>query len=91
MNKLFTIILIIFIIILISPDMCRLIEKFETKYQLGEERKLDYNPIEIYLKIQNLYKQLSGKPFYSKDSVDKDSIKKIYSWIGNYKTIEKEK
>ena len=67
------------------------IEKFETKYQLGEERKLDYNPIEIYLKIQNLYKQLSGKPFYSKDSVDKDSIKKIYSWIGNYKTIEKEK
>ena len=67
------------------------IEKFETKYQLGEERKLDYNPIEIYLKIQNLYKQISGKTSYSKDSVDKDAIKKIYSWIGNYKTIEKEK
>ena len=67
------------------------IEKFETKYQLGEERKLDYNPIEIYLKIKKLYKQLSGKAFYSKDSVDKDAIKKIYSWIGNYKTIEKEK
>jgi hypothetical protein len=67
------------------------IEKFETKYQLGEERKLDYNPIEIYLKIQNLYKQISGETSYSKDSVNKDAIKKIYSWIGNYKTIEKEK
>jgi len=64
------------------------IEKFETKYQLGEEGKLDYNPIEIYLKIQNLYKQISGETSYSKDSVNKDAIKKIYSWIGNYKTIE---
>ena len=64
------------------------IEKFETKYQLGEERKLDYNPIEIYLKIQSLYKQLSGKSFYSKDTVDKQALKKIYEWVGNYKTIK---
>lgn len=63
------------------------IEKFETKYQLGEERKLDYNPIEIYLKIQSLYMQLSGKPFYSPDTVDKNALKKIYEWVGNYKNI----
>lgn len=66
------------------------IEKFETKYQLGEERKLDYNPIEIYLKIQSLYMQLSGKSFYSAESVDKNAIKKIYEWIGNYKNINGE-
>lgn len=64
------------------------IEKFETKYQLGEERKLDYNPIEIYLKVQSLYMQLSGKSFYSPDTVDKKAIKKIYEWIGNYKNIK---
>ena len=64
------------------------IEKFETKYQLGEERKLDYNPIEIYLKIQSLYMQLSGKSTYSPDTVDKDALKKIYEWVGNYKNIK---
>lgn len=63
------------------------IEKFETKYQLGEERKLDYNPIEIYLKIQSLYMQLSGKSFYSSETVDKSALKKIYEWVGNYKNI----
>lgn len=63
------------------------IEKFETKYQLGEERKLDYNPIEIYLKIQSLYMQLSGKSFYTPESVNKDALKKIYEWVGNYKNI----
>ncbi|WP_299115578.1 hypothetical protein [uncultured Winogradskyella sp.] len=64
------------------------IEKFETKYQLGEERKLDYNPIEIYLKVQSLYMQLSGKSFYSPETVDKKAIKRIYEWIGNYKNIK---
>ena len=74
------------------------IEKFETKYQLGEERKLDYNPTEIYLKIQRLYQQLSGQTRYPTSSdlergvkVDKKTIKKIYEWVGNYKTINNEK
>lgn len=65
------------------------IEKFETKYQLGEERKLDYNPIEIYLKIQQLYMRLAGKRYDSND-IDSSSIKKIYEWIGNYKNISNE-
>ncbi|MCF8323036.1 MAG: hypothetical protein K9I26_07870 [Flavobacterium sp.] len=70
------------------------IEKFETKYQLGEERKLDYNPIEIYLKLQRLYQQLSGQSRYPTESdlkngikVDKNAIKQIYQWVGNYKNI----
>jgi hypothetical protein len=74
------------------------IEKFETKYQLGEERKLDYNPTEIYLKIQRLYLQLSGQNRYPNDNdikngikVDKGAIKKIYEWVGNYKTISSER
>lgn len=71
-----------------NPDE---IEKFETKYQLGEDRKLDYNPIEIYLKIQNLYKHLSGKSQFSPDDVHKPSIKKIYEWVGDYKNINSEK
>jgi hypothetical protein len=74
------------------------IEKFETKYQLGEERKLDYNPIEIYLKLQRLYQQLSGQKRFPNLTdlnagvkVDKNAIKQIYSWIGNYKNINTEK
>jgi hypothetical protein len=70
------------------------IEKFETKYQLGEERKLDYNPIEIYLKIQRLYQQLSGQSRYPNEGdlqkgikVDIGAINQIYNWIGNYKNI----
>ena len=66
------------------------IEKFETKYQLGEERKLDYNPIEIYLKIQQLYTRISNKK-YDRDNIDKKAIKKIYEWVGNYKNINSER
>ena len=46
------------------------IEKLETTYQMGEDEKLAYNPIEIYLKTSRLYKQLSGKPEYDKDDKD---------------------
>ena len=74
------------------------IEKFETKYQLGEERKLDYNPIEIYLKIQRLYQQISKQNRYPTKSDLEDGIKvhegaisQIYQWIGNYKTIGSKK
>lgn len=65
------------------------IEKFETRYQLGEERKLDYNPIEIYLKIQQLYTRISNKK-YNRNDIDKEAIKRIYEWVGNYKNINSE-
>ncbi len=62
------------------------IERLETFFQLGEDRKLDYNPIEIYLKTQSLYLQLSKKDKYDQDDEDEDAIKQIYEWIGDYKT-----
>lgn len=65
------------------------IEKFETRYQLGEERKLDYNPIEIYLKIQQLYTRISNKK-YDRKKIDKEAVKRIYEWVGNYKNINNE-
>jgi hypothetical protein len=66
------------------------IEKLEISYQLGEDQKVDYDPIQLYLKIKKQYATLAQKP-YKSDDVDKNAIKTIYSWIGNYKTIEKEK
>jgi hypothetical protein len=35
------------------PDEIR---RLETTYQMGEDKKLDYNPIEKYLKVQELRK-----------------------------------
>jgi len=48
------------------------IEKLETSYQMGEDKKLDYNPIEKYLKVQNLYNR----------GVEK---RKISEWMGEDK------
>ena len=67
------------------------IEKLETTYQMGEDEKLGYNPIEIYLKTSRLYKQLSGKTEYDEDDKDKKAIDKIDEWMGDYKGLEVEK
>jgi hypothetical protein len=45
------------------------IEKLETSFQMGEDKKLDYNPIEKYLKTKKLIKRGI-------------SIKKIGVWMG---------
>ena len=51
------------------------IEKLETTYQMGEDEKLGYNPIEKYLKAKQLYIKL-------KEQFDhKESIKKIANWM----------
>lgn len=52
------------------------IEELETTYQMGEDEKLGYNPIEKYLKAQQLFMKLTEK--YS----EKDSLKKISDWMG---------
>lgn len=57
------------------------IEELETSYQMGEDEKLGYNPIEKYLKADGLYKKLSGKSFSIEDN-DKESIEKIANWMG---------
>lgn len=52
------------------------IERLETTYQMGEDEKLRYNPIEKYLKAKQIYDKLTQKP---KDS---DAIKSIAEWMG---------
>lgn len=52
------------------------IEKLETTYQMGEDEKLGYNPIEKYLKAKQLYKKLNEQ-FNHKESIDK-----IADWMG---------
>lgn len=56
------------------------IEKLETTYQMGEDEKLGYNPIEKYLKAKGLYQKL--KEQYKHDL----SIKKIAKWMGEKDT-----
>lgn len=52
------------------------IEKLETTYQMGEDEKLGYNPIEKYLKAKQVYEKL-------KEQYDhKKSIGKIADWMG---------
>ena len=52
------------------------IEKLETTYQMGEDEKLDYNPIEKYLKTKNL----------NQNNID---VKLIANWMGeSVSTIE---
>lgn len=63
------------------------IEKLETSYQMGEDEKLSYNPIEVYLKTTDLYKKLSKQSEYSEKNKDISAIKKIYDWIGDYKAF----
>ena len=65
------------------------IEKLEVNYQFGEDQKVDYNPIQLFLKIKNLYKTLAGRA-YTPETVNKEVIKTIYGWIGVYKQIKNE-
>jgi len=39
----------------ITSDDIDKIENYETQYQLGSEAKVDYDPIDIYIKIQKMY------------------------------------
>ncbi len=65
------------------------IEKLETSFQMGEDEKLGYNPIEKYLKAKGLYKKLAGKDYSTKDA-DQKSINKIADWMGEESSTVKE-
>ena len=65
------------------------IEKLETTFQMGEDEKLGYNPIEKYLKAKGLYQTLAGKN-YSARNPDQNSIKKIADWMGEENSTVKE-
>jgi hypothetical protein len=52
------------------------IERLETTYQMGEDEKVDYNPIEKYLKAKQIFDKLISK--LSKA----EAIKNIADWMG---------
>ena len=56
------------------------IEKLETSYQMGEDEKLSYNPVEKYLKVKELMKKLAS-------TCDEDeAIDKITEWMNESTT-----
>lgn len=65
------------------------VEKLETSFQMGEDEKLGYNPIEKYLKTKGLYQMLSGKN-YNPKFIDNEAIRKISDWMGEEKSTVKE-
>lgn len=52
------------------------IERLETTYQMGEDEKLGYNPIEKYLKAKQIFDKLTPK------ISDTEAIKSISDWMG---------
>jgi len=52
------------------------IEKLETTYQMGEDEKLGYNPIEKYLKAKQIFDKLTPK------ITKAEAIKSISDWMG---------
>lgn len=52
------------------------IERLETTYQMGEDEKLGYNPIEKYLKAKQIFDKLSFK------ITETEAIKTISDWMG---------
>lgn len=57
------------------------VEKLETTYQMGEDEKLGYNPIEKYLKAKQIYKKLTEQ------SSREEAIKQIAEWMGEEKSV----
>jgi hypothetical protein len=55
------------------------VEKLETTYQMGEDEKLGYNPIEKYLKAKQIYKKLIEQFTHEK------AIDQIADWMGEKK------
>lgn len=60
------------------------IERLETTYQMGEDEKLGYNPIEKYLKAKQIFDKLTPK------ITETEAIKSIADWMGE-KEIEVKK
>lgn len=56
------------------------IERLETTYQMGEDEKLGYNPIEKYLKAKQIYEKLTPKVS------EEDALKSISDWMGEQKS-----
>lgn len=46
----------------ITSDDTDQIENYETQYQLGSDAKVDYDPIDIYIKIKRMYELYTSSP-----------------------------
>lgn len=57
------------------------VEKLETTYQMGEDEKQGYNPIEKYLKAKEIYKKLTERHGHE------DAVKEIAEWMGEEKSV----
>ena len=57
------------------------VEKLETTYQMGEDEKLGYNPIEKYLKAKQIYIKLQEQFPHG------ESVKQIAEWMGEEKSV----
>ena len=55
------------------------IEHFETQIQMGGDKAVDYDPIEIYLKIQSMYFQMSEQKIENFDPKDDSLMAKIFA------------
>ena len=58
------------------------IEKLETSFQMGEDKKLGYNATEKYLKAKELYLKLTGQIVIDLKKLDNVAIGKIADWMG---------
>lgn len=58
------------------------IEKLETSFQMGEDKKLSYNATEKYLKAKELYLRLTSKAVIDLKKLDDVAIGKIADWMG---------
>ncbi len=58
------------------------IEKLETSFQMGEDKKLGYNATEKYLKAKELYFRLTSKTEIDLNNLEEVAINKIADWMG---------
>ncbi|MBK7801252.1 MAG: hypothetical protein KBF52_08470 [Pyrinomonadaceae bacterium] len=56
------------------------VEKLETTYQMGEDEKQGYNPIEKYLKAKQIYNKLIA------ENAPENAIGQIANWMGEEKS-----
>lgn len=72
-------------VILPVEGLTKEVVKLETAYQMGEDKKLDYNPIEKYLKCAEMSVNFSIKEIADLMAEDESQIKK---WISTFRLME---
>lgn len=58
------------------------IEELETKFQMGEDEKLGYNPTEKYLKAKEIYLKITKESIVDLKNLNAIAVQKIADWMG---------